>query len=97
MSGVPHLTKQQQRAMLAFLYMDTYDEEACDGAVWDRGVRPWPTMDNLADKGMVTKDLWYGEESGWNWRLTDLGCAYMQAVVSARATTGDGSAVAPKT
>ncbi len=81
-TGWPVLTKQQARAMRAFLWRDTYDEEACDGAVWDRGVRPWPTMDNLAKKGLVTAYSWLGPEEGWLWRLTDLGCAYMVALTS---------------
>ena len=81
------LTKQQERAMLAFLWnagSRGFDDEACDGAVWDWGIRPWPTMDNLAAKGLVVCDAWYGPEEGHNWRLTDLGRDYMREVVEAR-------------
>ena len=81
------LTKQQQRAMLAFLWSGGprgFDDEACDGSVWDYGVRPWPTMDNLVAKGLVERDSWYGPEEGWNYRLTDAGREYMAAVVAER-------------
>lgn len=82
------LTSQQARAMLAFLWSAGsrgFDDEACDGAVWDWGVQPWPTMDNLAAKGLIAAAGWYGPEEGYNWRLTDAGRAYMREVVAQRA------------
>lgn len=82
------LTKQQARAMLAFLWAagrEGFDNEACDGAVWDNGVRPWPTMDNLEQKGLVRMDAWYGPEEGRLWALTEEGREYMRGVVRERA------------
>ena len=73
--------------MLAFLWSAGsrgFDDEACDMAVWEWNVRPWPTMNNLAAKGLIEADAWYGPDEGWNWRLTDAGRAYMSAVVEAR-------------
>ena len=81
------LTKQQKRAMLSFLWNagpDGFDVETSDGAVWDWGVRPWPTMSNLAKLGLVESDSWIGPEEGWLYRLTDAGKAYMRGVVEAR-------------
>jgi hypothetical protein len=81
------LTKQQERAMLAFLWAAGsrgFDDEASDSAVWDWGVRPWPTMGNLAKLGLVESHEWLGPEDGWLWRLTDAGRAYMATVVEAR-------------
>lgn len=75
--------------MLAFLWAGGshgFDDEACDGSVWDWGVRPWPTMDNLVTKGLVTVDGWYGPEEGNHYVLTDAGREYMAAVVAARAS-----------
>ena len=83
------LTKQQARAMLAFLWSagsEGFDTEACDMAVWDWNVRPWPTMQNLEKKGLVEADSWCGPEEGWNWRLTEAGKDYMRAVVAERAS-----------
>ena len=81
------LTAQQRRAMRAFLWdagSRGFDDEACDGAVWDEGVRPWPTISNLERKGLVGADSWYGPDEGWNWRLTDSGRAYMTEIVAVR-------------
>jgi hypothetical protein len=81
------LTRQQQRAMLAFLWSagsEGFDIEASDSAVWDWGVRPWPTMENLSKVGLVESHEWLGPEDGWLWRLTDAGKAYMRTVVEAR-------------
>lgn len=82
------LTKRQERAMLAFLYKYNergYDDEATDSAVWDWGVRPWPTMDNLVAKGLIEKAGWWGPEDGHLWKLTDAGRAFMDEIVTARA------------
>ncbi len=79
------LTRQQERAMLAFLWRAGsrgFEDETCDSAVWDWGVRPWPTMDNLIAKGLIVADGWYGPEEGHNYRLTDLGRSYMATVVA---------------
>lgn len=81
------LTKQQARAMLAFLWVGGtrgYEDEACDGAIWDWNVRPWPTTDNLIAKGLIEKDSWNGPEEGWCYRLTDSGREYMARVVAER-------------
>lgn len=101
----PKLTRQQARAMTIYLYRYSntgYDTEATEVATFDVGVRPSPTMENLASKGLVTRCEWYGLEEGHLYRLTDLGCAYMTSVVASRdanlmvaATTADlGSAPA---
>jgi hypothetical protein len=81
------LTRQQERAMLAFLWSagaEGFDIEAYDGSVWDQGVRPWPTMDNLVKLGLVERIQWWDEEAGWQYELTDAGKAYMRTVVEAR-------------
>jgi hypothetical protein len=83
MSGT-RLTTQQKRAMHAFLRRDGFDTETTDAAVWDCGVRPWPTMENIAKKGLVVAECWYGSEDGWSWRLTDAGREYMAALAMAR-------------
>lgn len=84
----PDLSHQQARAMLAFLWSAGsrgFDDEAYDATVWDWGVRPWPTMENLANKGLIEAVGWWGPEEGWQWRLTDLGRSYMESVVIGRA------------
>jgi len=87
-TAFPTLTKRQERAMLAFLYRASargYDDEATDSSVWDWGVRPWPTMANLRDKGLIEDAGWWGPEDGHLYKLTDLGHAYMTSVVAKRA------------
>lgn len=66
------LTRQQQRALRVFRYDDG---RATDGAVWDEGVRPWPTMDNLVEKGLATRGGWLDPEWGYEYTLTDAGRA----------------------
>lgn len=61
-----------------------FDIEAYDSSVWDQGVRPWPTMDNLVKLGLVERVQWWDEEAGWQYELTDAGKAYMRTVVEAR-------------
>jgi predicted ArsR family transcriptional regulator len=81
------LTKQQERAMRAFLWPSSprgFDDHAGDLTVWSYGVRPWPTMDNLVAKGLVEAESWNGHEEGWNWQLTDLGRDYMRRLVENR-------------
>lgn len=92
------LTKRQERAMLAFLWGGPrgFDDEACDGAVWDWGVRPWPTMDNLVTKGLIERDSWNGLEEGWLYRLTDAGRSYMADVVAARKAGGRQVVTVPR-
>ncbi len=72
------LTKQQARALRAFLYVYSatgIDPETCGAAVWDCGVRPWPTMDNLVAKGLVEMAGWFGPDEGHGYRLTEAGYA----------------------
>lgn len=82
--GFPTLTKQQERAMRSFLWRDGFDNETTDLTVWDYGVRPWPTMENLARKGFVQPVSYGGPEEGWLYRLTDLGRSYMESLTRAR-------------
>ena len=87
------LTRQQKRAMLAFLWVggsEGFDTEASDSAVWDVPVRPWPTMQNLAKLGLIESHEWLGPEDGWLWRLTDAGADYMRSVVTAQAALAGG-------
>ncbi len=80
--SVERLTKQQARAMRVFLWppgIDGIDPEACDAAVWDRGVRPYPTMANLERKGLVESVGWISAEEGYDYRLTPLGRSYLLA------------------
>jgi hypothetical protein len=60
------LTRQQEQALKAF----RVDGEAYDGSIWDEGVRPWPTMDNLVKLGYVERVQWWDEEAGWQYELT---------------------------
>lgn len=73
--------------MLAFLWSagrEGFDTHASDMAVWDWGIRPWPTMDNLAAKGLIEAESWGGREEGWTWRLTPDGMDYMRKVAAER-------------
>ncbi len=65
------LTIQQARAMTSFLWsgLRGFSDDACDGDVWDRGVRPWPTMRNLEAKGLVTSE-WFSPDDGYTYHLT---------------------------
>lgn len=83
--AIPSVTKRQRQAMRAFLWSwgrEGYDDSTCDGACWDQGVRPWPTMDNLCTKGLIVRDEWFGSEEGWTYKLTDLGRDFMRALVA---------------
>ena len=42
------------------------------------GYRPWPTMDNLIDKGLVERVAWEGEHEGWLYALTPAGCVVLR-------------------
>lgn len=82
------MTKQQKRAMRAFLWKygtDGIDPETCDAAIWDQGVRPWPTMDNLIAQGFVTRVGWISAEEGYDYRLTSSGRSYLLAAAHEQA------------
>lgn len=70
--------------MRGFLWQwgrDGYTDEVFDATAWDAGVRPWPTMDNLCEKGLIRPVAWWGPEDGHEYRLTDLGRDYMRRLV----------------
>jgi hypothetical protein len=69
------LTKQQTRAMCAF----EFDDEPSDASVWELGVRPWPTMENLVAKGLIERGPWWDKEHGYLYRLTDSGRTFLGA------------------
>lgn len=68
------LTRQQEAALMSF--EESYEGgEGSDGLCWMEGVRPWPTMSNLVDKGLATWVCWIDEDAGNEYRLTTLGAA----------------------
>lgn len=68
------LTRQQQHALL-WVYREGGEPNDCF-LRFETGVRPWPTLANLARKGLVEIVRWEeinGDEYGFCWRLTDDG------------------------
>ena len=77
------LTRQQRQA-LRNAFEESEDEGyGSDSMCWDGGVRPWPTMDNLAKLGFCRYIGWE-DEPGRMYSLTADGADLRQALVSER-------------
>jgi hypothetical protein len=71
---------RQQRVALEFARQEG---DAYDWGLWNEGVRPWPTIKNLAAKGLIEIIEWgyfCDEEQGYVYRLTPAGEAVLDAV-----------------
>ena len=71
---------RQQRVALEFARQEG---DACDWGLWNEGIRPWPTVKNLARKGLVEIVEWgclSDEEQGYVYRLTPAGEAVLDAL-----------------
>lgn len=74
------LTRQQERALRMFS-VKWPDDIVTDGQCWDDArCRPWPTMDNLIAKGLIEREGWWGEEFGWEYKLTPAGLELLKAL-----------------
>lgn len=75
------LTPQQERALISF-------EGSIEGELgssrqcWEAGVRPWPTMDNLVEKGLAVHEGWWDEDTGHIYHLTAAGAAERARLLS---------------
>jgi hypothetical protein len=68
----PKLTRQQKIALLSF-EGSVEGEKSSGQQCWEAGVRPWPTMSNLEDKGLCVYDEWWDENTGAIYSLTAAG------------------------
>lgn len=84
LEGRVKLTRQQQLALCSF-EGSAEGEMGSAGACWNEGVRPWPTMDNLVEKGLAVLVEWYDEYEGYLYKLTALGAVEREKALDARA------------
>jgi hypothetical protein len=74
------LTRQQERAFRLF-DVRWPDDFVTDGQCWDDArCRPWPTMDNLIRKGLIDRDGWVDQDTGWEYKLTPAGLELLKTL-----------------